>query len=361
MEDYYEYLLGYALNDKNYKAWRKEHTKIFGEIFSCAFTENKEAQIHLTAALINISQRNFEVAMPKLNILESMCINDYDRAVMDYFIGLNHELLGNESKMNEYYESLGRSNFLFDFPLQFHPYYRTAKFAQRDSECSKAIFYYQKALLFYDGVTDLNAEKRSVISHTIYDIATLYLYMHKYDECEKFLALSKTYDNSENQHRTYVTAILYAVQGRENDSRNLLDTMNSFLRTNCEPLIEAITAKREPHYCVVEQDQSAHSDFWDKLIAYKADLEKLVVSKKILDVQKTVSEMLSTTFSFMKKELACRVEASDTMITVYCKNYYVKTLIEEYKSLFSMKPNELNNWRFVSVNEFRRLLNVTET
>ena len=217
---------------------------------------------------------------------------------------------------------------------------------------SKAIFYYKKALSFYDGVTDLNAKNKSLISQIIYDIATLYLYMHKYDECEKFLSLSNTYDSSENQQRTYVTAILYAVQGRVNDSRNLLDTMSSFLRMNCEPMIEAITAKKDPHYCVVEQDKSAHTDFWNKLIEHKADLEKLVASKKNLDVQKNVSEILSTTLSFMKRQIACRIEASDVMITVYCKNYYVKTLIEEYESLFSIKPNELNNWRFVSVNEF---------
>ena len=40
MEDYYELLKGYALNDKNYQGWRREHKKIFGEIFSCAFDEN---------------------------------------------------------------------------------------------------------------------------------------------------------------------------------------------------------------------------------------------------------------------------------------------------------------------------------
>ena len=352
MEDYYELFKNYALNDKNYKAWRKEHTKIFGKIFSCAFTGNEEAQIHLTAALINISQRNFEAAMLKLNILESISTNDYDYAVVSYFIGLNYELLGNESKMNEYYGKLGDSNISFVFPLSFHPYYRTAKLAQRDSECSKAIFYYKKALLFYDRVTDLNTKTKYVISQILYDTATLYLYMHKYDECEKLLALSNAYDNSENQQRTYVTAILYAVQDRINESRNLLTSMSSFLRMNCEPMIEAISAKKDPHYCVVDQDKSAYTIFWNNLIEKKSDLEKLIVSENYLDVQKTISDILSTTPSFMKRQLACRVESSDNMIIVYCKNYYVKTLIEELKSLFSVKPDELNNWKFVSVNEF---------
>ena len=352
MEDYYELFKSYALNNKNYKAWRKEHAKVFGEIFSCAFTENQEGQIHLTAALINISQRNFEAAMLKLDILESISISDYDRAVVNYFIGLNYELLGNEDKMNEYYGNLIASSVSFVFPLTFHPYYRTAKFAQRDSECSKAIFYYKKALTFYDGVADLNSKNKYAISQIIYDVATLYLYMHKYDECEKFLALSSTYDNSENQQRIYVTAILYAAQGKINESRNLLTVMSSFFRMNCEPMIEAISAKNDPHYCVVEQDKSAYTNFWNNLIENKSNFEKLIISGEYLDVQKTVSDLLSTTLSFMKRQIACRVASSDNMITVYCKNYYVKTLIEELKSLFEIKPDELNNWRFISVNEF---------
>lgn len=49
MSDHYELLMKYALNDKNYKGWRKEHAKIRGDNFASAFAENTEAQIHLTA------------------------------------------------------------------------------------------------------------------------------------------------------------------------------------------------------------------------------------------------------------------------------------------------------------------------
>lgn len=87
-------------------------------------------------------------------------------------------MLGNESEMNEHYEKVRTSNFAFVFPLPFHPYYRTAKFAHKDSECSKAIFYYQKALEFYDG-TAPDTKTKSAVSQIIYDIATIYLYMHR--------------------------------------------------------------------------------------------------------------------------------------------------------------------------------------
>lgn len=351
MEDYYEILKQYALNDNNYKGWRKEHTKIFGEIFSSAFAENTEAQIHLTAALINISKRNFAGAMPKLDILEAICTNDFDEAVVSYFKGLNHELLANEKEMNEYYENLRRSDVSLVFPLPFHPYYRTAKFAQRDSECSKAIFYYKKALEFYDGTVP-NAKNKSTVSQIIYDIATLHLYTHDYEDCKSFLELSEKYDPTENQQRNFVTAILHAVQGRKSECYALVEGMNRFFRENLEPAVEAIFAGLDLHYCVVPQDRSAYGDFWSYMDSRKNELEELVFDEKTEDAQKIISGQLSEVLSFMKRNIDCRIDISDGCITVYCKNYRVKTLVSEYHALFSEKSDSLDKWHFISVNEF---------
>ena len=351
MSDYYELLVKYALNNKNYQRWRKEHTKIFGDIFAAAFTENAGAQIHLTAALISISQRNFVDAMPKLDILKNLCTNEYDCAVIDYFTGLNHEMLGNEADMNEHYEKVRTSGVSFVFPFPFHPYYRTAKFAQRDSECSKSIFYYQKALELYDGTVS-NEKRKSSVSQILYDMATVSLYMHKYDECERYLELSKKYDASDNQHRTYVTSILRAVQGKENESRKLLDELNRFLRENCEPMVEAILAAKDPHYCIVTQDRSKYSDFWNYIVLHKSNLEDLIGNQKKDEAQKDMSDKLSETLAFMKRHLDCRIESANGKITVYCKNYCVKILACEYDTLLGEKPAELDIWDFISVNWF---------
>ncbi len=353
MGNYYELLKEYALNNENYKGWRDVHTKAFGEIFSLAFNDREDAQIHLTAALINISERKFDIAMPKLKMLESICVTEYDRAAINYFIGLNYEMMGNENKMNEYYENLKSSCITFVFPFVFHPYYRIAKFAQRDMEFGKAVFYYQKALSFYEDLTP-DAKMKSSVSQIIYDIATIYICMHEYEEAEKLLEISKSYDDSENQHRTYVTAILYAAQGRVNDSRALLNELNPFLRGNCEPMVNAIFSGTDLHYCVVNQDQSGYLDFWNDIISKKNNIEELIAGKNTLDAQKIISESLSKTLSFMKRQIACQVEPSNNVITVYCKNYHVKTLIAEYDALFSIKPKELNDWNFVSVKEFEK-------
>ena len=351
MEHHFDLFSEYGLDAENYKGWRKVHTKMFGELFSAAFEENAEAAIHLTAALIKISQRNFEAALPVLNLLESVCNNEYDLAVVNYFIGLTYEMLEKESPMTEYYEKVRASEVLLVFPLTMHPYYRTAKFAQRDSECSKAVFYYRKALSLYEGV---EPDKRiaASIGQILYDVATVKLFMHEYDECERFLELSTQYDGAEHQHRLYVTAILESIREKTEEVQKLLGKMNAFLRMNCEPMVNAILAKSDPHYGIVPQDRSEYSAFWDELVLEKNLLEELVGCGRVSDAEKIISEKLSKALPFMQKQLACRIVAEEDYIAVFCKNYHVKTLVAEYNALFEAKQNTLPTWSFVSVAQF---------
>lgn len=351
MDNYNDLLMQYALNNENYLKWREEHTKMFGDIFALAFEENSEAQIHLTAALINISQRNFAGAMPKLDMLETICINSFDENAVNYFKGLNHELLENEQEMNEYYEKVRQSDIAFVYPLAFHPYYRTAKFSQRACEFSKAIFYYRKALAFYDD-EDTVAKSKSNISQIIYDIATCFITIHRYDDCERFLALSEKYDATKNPQRDYVRAVLCAVKGEGEMCKTLLAEMPPFYKANCEPMTAAILAGTDPHYCVVPQDRSEFSAFWENMVSRKERLESFICEEETDCAEEMIAEMLTERFGFMKRKLECRMEASDGEITVYCKNYSVKTLACEQDALFAMKPAELEQWKFISVNAF---------
>ena len=350
MYDYDELLKKYALSDSNYQQWRREHTKIFGEIFSSAFEDSVEAQIDLTAALINISKRGFESAFPKLEALENVCNTEFDRAVVYYFLGLNYELVGNEEKMYEYYDGLIKSSVSFVFPIQFHPYYRTAKFAQRESECSKAIYYYRKALSFYDGRA-IDEKIRASASQIIYDLATIYLYMHEYDECERFLKLSEEYNPDEDQQRNYVKAILLAAENKFSECYSVAEGMNRFYREYLDPMLDAINNHADLHYCVCLQDRSKHIEFWNWLAINKSEFEKLLIDgcDKLSDV---ISKKITELFSFMKRRLYCRIERNENSVTVYLKNYSVKTLISEYEALISEKPEMLSNWKFESVNWF---------
>lgn len=338
-------------DNANYQSWREIHTKAFGDIFASAFSENPQAQLHLTAALILISNRQFAEAMPKLDFLETICEGEFDETAVNFFKGLNHEFMGNEAYMTAYYEKVLASSVPLRVPFAFHPYYRTAKFAQRDSECSKAVHYYRKALAFYDGIVpDPMAAQNA--GQIIYDVATVYLYMHKYEECERFLQWSKTYASAENQQRDYVTAILCAVQGREDESRKLLVGMHPFYKNNCEPMVNAILEGKDPHYCIVPQSRRGYGRFWSSVVQRADEMSALVKDGDIEVAEGIMSDLLTETLPFMKRRLACRMDMTDGFVTVYCKDYHVKTLTVEYEVLFSKKPESMTGWQFVSVREF---------
>ena len=340
-----------VLDNNNYKKWRMEHTKVFGELYADAFSQNDEAQVCLTAALINISQREFESAMPKLDMLENICTTESDEIAVNYFKGLNYEMLGNEAQMSEYYEKLRNVSAIPKFILTLHPYYRTAKFAQRESECSKSMYYYRKALDFYDGAK-IDSHVANIASHIIYDMATLCLYMHEYTACERLLNTSYQYDKSQNQQRDYVKAVLLAVQGNRDDCKKFINSLNLFIRANCQAITDAIFSGSDPHYCIVTQDRSLYEDFWNYFLQDEESIRDMILGGKIEEAQRIVSQKLTKALGFMKRTLDCRIEKESENIEIYCKNYWVKSLIEEHTALFAAKPDKLSNWKFVSVKDF---------
>jgi len=298
-----------------------------------------------------MSQRNFNVAAPKLDELEKICESECDEMAVNYFKGLNYELAGNEPMMVEFYEKLRIYSAIPDFVLSFHPYYRTAKFAQRASECSKAIYYYRKALEFYDGIKP-SQRLSSIVSYIIYDIATVYLYMHNYEESERFIQISRQYDETPNQQRDFVYAILCAVSGNIDKCSEIISELNPIFSSNCKAVTAAIFNGNDPHYCIVSQDRTSYKKFWDSFSKDELTIKNLIINGNCNGACAIITQKLTNILPFMKRSLECRLEFNDDYVTINCKNYWVKTLIEEYSALFAMKPKNLSYWRFVSVNDF---------
>lgn len=349
--EFYEKLKENALDSENYLQWRKEHTKVFGALFSEAFSKNVDGQICLTAALINISSRNFEAAIPKLNTLEIMSDNDFDRVSICYFKGLNFEFMGRESEMAECYERVRLSGAPLNLGYLFHPYYRTAKLAQRSSECSKAVYYYRKALEFFEGTTP-TGNGAAVVSHVMYDLATVFLYMHEYQQCERFIDISCQYDKSNNQERDCLKAILYAVQGKKAECEALTVNMNAFLKGSCKMMTSAILDGGDLHYCTVLQDGALYPCFWDWFVENEGRITDMISNGNSADAEKLISERLTSTFPFARRPLECRIEMNDDKIIVKCKNYRIKTLVAEHYRWLALKPDEICKYSFLSVNEF---------
>lgn len=239
INEFFYLLQEYTLDNENYENWREIHGKVFGEVFLSAFEESAEGQIHLTAALIKISNRDFKGGLLILLMLKNMCFNDFDCFALSYFLGLCYELLENEDEMNQYYEKMCEYDKNYFFMIAFHPYYRTAKFAQRKSENNKALIYYNKALeLYSENETDVR--KLENLSQIYYDMGTVWLSCKNYLKAREFLDKSCKCNPIENPQRNYVMAILCAVEGKKDESEKLLDTLPDYLKANCEELISAI-------------------------------------------------------------------------------------------------------------------------
>lgn len=239
INEFFYLLQEYTLDDENYKQWREIHGKAFGNVFLSAFEESSEAQIHLTASLIKISKRDYNGGLAILLRLEDACFNNYDSFAICYFIGFCYELLENEEQMNKYYDKMLEYDENYLFKIAFHPYYRTAKIAQRKSENTKALNYYNKALELYSE-KETDALKLENMGQIYYDMGTIYLSCHDYEKSRAFLELSCKFSPAENPHRNYVMAILYAIEGKHVDSEKLVDSLPEYLKADCKKIISSI-------------------------------------------------------------------------------------------------------------------------
>lgn len=242
INEFVDLMQTYTLDNENYKQWREIHGKVFGDVFLKAFEESAEAQIHITAALIKISKRDFDGGLAILLMLENICFKDFDCFALFYFIGLCYEFLENEEQMKEYYEKMLEYYDNSSFMIAFHPYYRTAKFAQRKSENIKALNYYNKALEIYSE-NEADSVKLENMGQIYYDMATIYLSCNDFEKSWEFIEKSCKCSPAENPQRNYVTAILYAVQGKRDEAKKLVDSLPDYLKEPCEQIISSINNK----------------------------------------------------------------------------------------------------------------------
>lgn len=78
----------------------------------------------------------------------------------------------------------------------------------------------------------------------------------------------------------------------------------------------------------------------------------MIVNGDVDEARQIVSQKLTRALGFMRRDLDCRIEKRDENIVIKCKNYWVKSLIEEHSRLFELKPEKLKDWEFVSVMDF---------
>lgn len=349
--DFYDSIKEYAKDSDGYAQWRKIHGEAFGRIFLSAFEENEDAQLFLTSALTAMSKKDFEKSEQILTYLYDLCNNDYDNAAICYFSGLNYEFKGEAEKMSRCYEELQSFGIAFHYNIIFHPYYRTAKLKAKEAECQTALSYYKKVLSFYNE-KELNEEQKKIFAQVYSDMPAVFLYTHRYSEAIAYLKKSFTFDESDIEQRNFCIAILNAIEGREDEVREIIKKLSPLLSRACSIMTQNIMNNKDPHYCAVTVNRFAYLAAIKRFKTLSEEAVSLVKADRITEAEKKLSSFLTKLFPFMKRELACRIIKSDDCIIAECKNYYVRTLIAEYEYLFDVFNRTGDKLRLVSVNEY---------
>lgn len=349
--DFYDNVKEYAKNSDGYLHWRKIHGEAFGRAYLSAFEDNEDAQLFLTSALTAISKKDFSKAEPIISYLYRLCNNDFDKAAVCYFSGLNFEFMNELEKMNRCYEELQSLNVSLHYNIIFHPYYRTAKLMAKEAECSSALLYYNKALSFYDEKTP-DSEQRKIFAQIYSDIAAVFLYTHRYQEAVSSLKKSFSFDESDIEQRNYCIAILNAIEGRRDEVGKIIKKLSPLLSRACSIMTQNIMNNKDPHYCTVTVNRFIYPVIIKRLNALSEEILSLIKVNKKDEAEEKISSVLTSLFPFMKRKLMCRIKITTNGINIECKNYYVKTLINEYEYLFELFNRTSNTLRLVSVNEF---------
>lgn len=339
------------MNQEEYKTLRKMHTKAFGDTFEKAFEGNEQAQLLLSIALLKVSKGEFESAKPQLDMLESIAENFFDEASMWYFSGLCFEIMGNQKEMAHCYEKVLNSGVNLTVSLAFFPYYRTAKLYQKASKAKKAMYYFSKALEIFEG-RNITPATAKAVSQLLYEIATVHLYMHNYQECERFLKLSTDYNKSQNQQRDYVNAILEAIKGNAEKCNLISNTLeNQTLKMSCLKTTQAILKGTDLHYCIVSQDRDNFEDFLTGFEEIRELMKNQISEGNSEVVAQSLSNVFSAVFNYVNRVIECEIQMNNDIVIVKCKNYYIRTLKKEQEALFSQISEQFPDWKFISVEE----------
>ena len=341
--------------NENYKGWYEVHKGAFGEIFTDAYADSQEGRVMLTAALNKLSRQDTSGALVILTELGALTEGETDMRALEYFTGLCCEMSGDSESAEEHYTKMAECGGNTKFALPFHPYYRTAKFAQRDSEPRKAEYYFKKAMALYEGYP-IEGEVAVSVSMILYDIATLRIFMHDYSEGERLLSLSEKMLPGFNPQREYLKAILLAVKDDGDGAYRIRDMLKEPFKKSITEFIEQILDGRHLHYCESERSRSGYKKFLKTLSDKSGDIARMISEEQTAEIEDLIDGMLTKCFSYMSFSFKkCRAVIENGDLTVYLKTGCSRTLMREYTALLEGKTKELGFINLRVVEYFEKL------
>lgn len=259
MERFVEKMARKAVEEPKFQQSWRVHMGAFGPVLEGCFREDDQARIHLCAALNHISRRECARGMGKLQLVESRCRTEADRAAVAFFRGVCHQMAGDEGRMAICYREA------IDRGLKFYmPYMKLAKLWQTACMYDRAERYYRSAISCYDG-SGLGEGEKLILGSAYTGLATCLTMMHRYDEAERTLEASRTVC-PDGPGRAAVEAVLHAALGREAQAKAALDALLIHapqVYAETRATVRAILEGKDPIFCPLEPDRARLRAFWD--------------------------------------------------------------------------------------------------
>jgi len=330
------------LSDKVQQSW-VVHMAAFGPILENAFAEDYSSRVHLTAALNNISRREFSQGLEKLKKIQPECRNDADKAAWLFFTGLLLEMAGDKHQSLVLYMQAN------DFHHRFYmPYLKIAKMAHEDNVYQMAEENYRTAIGCFDA-TGLDNQSKTILASAYGNLATCLTMMHRVPEAEEALAMSRQLI-PENPALAATEAVICAVKGNAEDAKAQLDILQSYYPPALEKTaedVEKLLNKSHSHFFLVPTEETPLRDFWQWFERAANSLEERFETSGEDSIHDEILDHLSTCFSEEIHPAQIDISIEDGMYVLEFQDFFSVSLQAGYEALLNLCPREsLSRWRF---------------
>lgn len=307
-----------AMNsDKFQKAWNT-HAAVFGPIMENAFVDDPVARTHLIAALNNISRGEIKPAQDRMNQLSKLAKNDADKAAWLFFMGLLMETGNNRLEALRFYAGANQVGHSF-----YLPYLKLARHYHGDGGLAPAEKNYLRALECLKetgGAPNPDAMEASIRTN----LAGCLTYMHRFDEAEEQLRLSKSL-SADVPGRTVIDIALAAAQGDELRVRRGIGQLqqdNPDIADKIQKHAESILAGRDAHFSCQPANTAKIPEFWDWFQRNETTICNLLSNKDAQTPSKLLEQQMAPVFTAPEQRLSFGLRSREGGFTLLmCDNY----------------------------------------
>ena len=307
------------------------HRQAFGPILEPAFQENKEARIHLLAALNLLSRKEAEKSREKLILLKEYCNYDEDKAAYNFFMGLSFDIMGLKDQMVKWYEKANEyeHNFYLPYLKLAKVYHTEAFFDSAERNYLKAIKCLEVRNEYFDA---------HILSSALTNLTSCLTMMHKLSLAEKTLEKAESTLVIKGQCAT--ASILYAAMGKKEISENYLlkakEESNSLYMLT-KKMTEDIQNKIHPHFSPCSVSEIHIEKFWLEFYNKKEDIKKL--DKEAFDFIKI---KLKEIFPFIERDMRMIVtKTKEGKMKIAFSDFYTVSLNFGLKMLLGLCPDKV--------------------